>query len=113
MSDSLIDIVEQVLIGGAHQQMGSFVADALVQHDLRIAHGPAAWAQDLTDRAVVYTEIFKLIGQGNFVVTYCKVTVADEPYAVFDIYRLHAGQIVERWVNAEIVVANTGNSGKF
>ena len=105
--------VEQVLIPGAHESMTDFVAEDLIQHDLAIADGARAWRQDLSQRQVRYAELFRLIGQGSFVVTYCRVDVGGDPFAVFDIFRLEGGRIVERWVNAEIIPEDTGNSGKF
>lgn len=105
--------VQQVLIGGNHGALGEYVDRGLVQHDLAIGDGAGAWVEDLVRREVTYREIFRLVGQGNFAVTYCKVDVAGEPHAVFDIFRLSGGRIVERWVNAEVVPDDTGNSGKF
>ena len=105
--------VEQVLMEGHHAAMDSFVAGGLIQHDLALANGAQAWAQDLAHRRVAYRELFRLVGQGNFVVTYCKVDVGDTPHAVFDIYCLEGDRIVERWTNAEVVPADTGNGGKF
>lgn len=105
--------VADVLIGGALDEMETFVARDLLQHDLSIDHGVDAWRADLTARRVAYREEFRRIGQGNFVVTYCKVDVDSEPHAVFDVFRLADGRIVERWVNSEVVLADTGNSGKF
>ncbi len=105
--------VEQVLIGGAHTGAGQFVSADLVQHDLQIANGLDAWLGDLARRNVSYQEIFKLIGQGNFVVTYCKVNVGADAHAVFDVFRFADGHTVERWTNAEVVPDDSGNSGKF
>lgn len=105
--------VETVLIGGAHSSMVDYVDNALVQHDLAIANGLVAWQADLVERQVRYSNLFRLIGQGNFVVTYCEVAIAGQPHAVFDIYRLAEGKIVERWTNSEVVPEDTGNSGKF
>ncbi|MFN3242124.1 MAG: nuclear transport factor 2 family protein [Planctomycetota bacterium] len=104
---------ERVLLGGAHEEMGDFVAEDLVQHDLAVADGRQAWVDDLAAREVHYGNLFRLLGQGNFVVTYCEVDVGGEAQAVFDLFRLEDGIIVERWVNAEVIPADTGNSGKF
>ena len=98
---------------------GSSAADECLDEDLRqhecgVADGSSAWRTHLDnpDRPTRYQELFRLIGQGNFVVTYCKVLVADELHAVFDLFRLADNRIVERWTNAEIVSEDTGNSGK-
>ncbi len=63
--------------------------------------------------ALRYCEVFRLVGQGNFVVTYSKVDIGAQAHAVFDIFRLEDERIVERWTNAEAVPNDTGNSGKF
>lgn len=105
--------VERVLIEGDHRSLNEFVASDLVQHDLGIENGASAWLEDLEKRRVRYTELFKLIGQGNFVVTHCKVGVDSQPYAIFDVFRLAGRRIVERWMNSEVVPEDTGNSGKF
>jgi len=104
---------ERVLLGGAHEEMGDFVAEDLVQHDLAIGNGRQAWIDDLAARDVSYGNLFRLLGQGNFVVTYCEVDVAGAAHAVFDLFRLEGGTIVERWSNAEVIPPDTGNSGKF
>lgn len=39
--------------------------------------------------------IFQLIGQGDFVVTYGKRNAEGKDIAVFDVYRLAGGMIVE------------------
>lgn len=105
--------VEAVLIGGAHERMTEFVADDLEQHDLSLGNGVSAWREALASTRTRYRDLFRLIGQGNFVVTYCEVDVAGASHAVFDVYRLAEGRIVERWTNREIVPEDTGNSGKF
>ena len=53
------------------------------------------------------------IGQGDFVVTFCKVDRGDAPHAVFDVFRVEDDRIAEHWTNDEVVLADTGNRGKF
>ncbi|MEZ8143247.1 hypothetical protein [Enterovibrio sp. FF113] len=62
-----------------------------------------------------YDQIFKLIGQGNVVVTYCRVMKDGIETARFDIFRLESGKIVELWINEEIVPPKHEwtNGGKF
>ena len=104
---------KQALIGGDRDCATKLLAEELIQHQPGIGNGASAWLAHMTAKQIRYREVFRLIGQGNFVVTYCKVDVGDQPHAIFDIYRIKGGRIVERWSNAEIVPADTGNSGKF
>ena len=62
-----------------------------------------------SDDAGSYEMLFQIIGQGDVVVTYGK------DIAVFDVYRLHGGRIVEHWMNEEEISPREawGNSGKF
>ena len=59
--------------------------------------------------------MFKVIGQGNFVTTYSKSIREDEAVAVFNIWRLENGRIVEHWSNAESIDEREtwANCGKF
>ncbi|HEM5005321.1 TPA: ester cyclase [Streptococcus suis] len=59
--------------------------------------------------------VFKVIGQGDYVVAYSKVWIAGRDYAHFDIYRLKDGKIVEHWDNKEVMPEKKDltNLGKF
>jgi len=46
-------------------------------------------------------DIFRIVGSGNFVVTYSRVAVGSDEFAVFDIFRLENGLVVEHWNNME------------
>lgn len=62
-----------------------------------------------------YDQVFKIIGQGNFVVAYNRVVKGDNEFARFDIFRLKEKRIVEVWVNEEGIPpkAEWVNGGKF
>ncbi len=62
-----------------------------------------------------YVKVHHLIGQGNFVVLYSHVRISGDDHAVFDIFRLQDGKIVEHWdVQEKIGPRDTwNNSGKF
>jgi predicted SnoaL-like aldol condensation-catalyzing enzyme len=63
---------------------------------------------------MIYRDVFKLVGQGNVVVSYSLVGLDGADLAVFDIFRIEAGVIVEHWDNAEpIPEGPPPNSGKF
>lgn len=62
-----------------------------------------------------YEDVFKVIGQGDTVVSYSRMSMGSDQYAVFDILRLENHLIVEHWDNMELILPEDqwGNSGKF
>ncbi|MEM8984077.1 MAG: nuclear transport factor 2 family protein, partial [Pseudomonadota bacterium] len=95
-------------------------ADRYIQHNPLVDNGIsgfAAFAEQLASegRPMRYHNVFKLVGQGNLVVTYSKMSMGADEYAVFDIFRLENGLIVEHWDNMEVILppSEWGNSGKF
>lgn len=68
-----------------------YVDDEMKEHDLNITHY-AKWIQE---QDVQYDFVFKVLGAGNYVVAYSKVSIDYHDYALFDIFRLDQGKIVE------------------
>mmetsp|Transcript_7766 Transcript_7766/g.8909 ORF Transcript_7766/g.8909 Transcript_7766/m.8909 type:complete len:270 (+) Transcript_7766:170-979(+) len=62
-----------------------------------------------------YEMVFRVIGEGNFVVSYSKAIEGDEEFAVFDLFRLESEKIVEHWDVREKILDRSqwGNTGKF
>lgn len=62
-----------------------------------------------------YNQVFKIIGQGNFVAAYSRVLRDEQELARFDLFRLRNGLIEELWVNQEIILPKQEwkNGGKF
>jgi predicted SnoaL-like aldol condensation-catalyzing enzyme len=73
------------------------------------------WKSYITDHAVAYDFVFKIAGQGNYVVAYSNVLMDGTAYAQFDILRMQNGKNAEHWSNKEPVPARSEpvNSGKF
>lgn len=112
----VLEYTKQVLQEGKHAKIGDFVAEDIVQHATSISAGQAGLADWLvSDGAGSYEMLFKLFGQGDFVVTYGKRHSAGKDIAVFDLYRVASGKIVEHWMNEEEISPREawGNSGKF
>ncbi len=65
--------------------------------------------------AARYHKLHKLIGQGNFVVTYGHLQRGDGHFAAFDIFRLKDKKLVEHWDVLEKILPpeQWNNSGKF
>ena len=66
-------------------------------------------------QTLYYPRVHRIIGQGNFVVSFAHQVWNGIDYAAFDIFRLEDGLIVEHWDNVEVVpeASETVNSGKF
>ena len=104
-----------VLQNGEIEKFDDYVAADLIQHNQDIAQGGAAYKDYLVENQVTYDFVFKVMGQGDYVVAYSKVWIAGQDYAHFDIYRLKDGKIVEHWDNKEVMPdkKDLTNLGKF
>jgi len=95
-----------------------YLAEDLIQHAVGLDNGRAAFMErirEAQDAGVRCDCVFKLMGQGNFVVSYSKSVRGEDAVAVFNIWRLAGGQIVEHWSNVETIGPREewANSGKF
>ena len=110
--------IAEVLQNGDLDHFDDYVAEDLVQHAVGLEDGRDAMrhrVEDALDAGVHCELVFKLIGQGDFVVSYSKSVMDDEAVAAFNIWRLCEGSIVEHWSNAETIAprAHWANGGKF
>ena len=112
----VLEYTKQVLQEGDHSKLDQFVVDDLIQHAATTGAGRAGLAEWLpSEEAGSYEMLFNLFGQGDFVVTYGKRRALGKDIAIFDLYHVSGGLIVEQWQNAEEIGPreNWGNSGKF
>ena len=112
----VLEYTKQVRQEGRVSRVDGFVAEDLIQHAPAIGagrQGLAAWLA--SDDGGRYEMLFRLIGHGDFAVTYGKRRARGADIAVFDLYRVAGGQIVEHWMNEEPISPREhwGNSGKF
>lgn len=112
----VLEYTKQVLQERGHEKIDEFVDSDLVQHAAFIEAGRSglkAWLS--SEDAGTYDMLFHLLGQGDTVVTYGKRFARGNEIAVFDVYRVSGGKIVEHWMNEEEISPreNWGNSGKF
>ena len=110
--------VTEVLQNGDYERFDDYVADNLIQHAVGLEDGRDAYRSRLEeahDAGVQWEFVFKLVGQGNFVVSYAKSVMDDEAAAVFNVWRLSEGKIVEHWNNVELIAPRSdwANCGKF
>jgi len=111
----VLEFTKQVRQERGLDKLDQFLSSDFVTHAPTIAAGRAGLTDWLAGTAGSYEMLFHLMGQGNFVVTYGKRHAEDQDIAVFDLYRVEHGKIVEHWMNEEVISdrANWGNSGKF
>jgi len=108
----------EVLQNRDFTRFDDYVAEDLIQHAVGLDNGRVACReriQEAQDAGVRCDFVFKLIGQGNFVVSYSKSVQEEDAVAVFNLWRLANGRIVEHWSNVETIAPREdwANSGKF
>ena len=112
----VLEFTKQVLQEGDTDKLDQFVAENLIQRSASINAGRSGLAEWLSSEATgSYEMLFNIFGQGDLVVTYGKRHALGKNIAVFDLYRISNGAIVEQWQNSEEIGSRNGwgNSGKF
>ena len=112
----VLEYTKQVLQERQTGELANFVAEDLIQHSPTIGAGRSGLADWLNATGSgTYEMLFNLIGQGDFAMTYGKRHSAGQDVAIFDVYRVADGKIVEHWDNPEVIGPREqwGNSGKF
>lgn len=112
----VLEFTKQVMQERNFDRIDQFVAEDVMQRAPNVAAGLSGYSEWLqSDDAGSYEMLFNLIGQGDFVVTYGKRHAKGKDIAVFDLYRVGGGKIVEHWTNEEEISPREawGNSGKF
>jgi len=108
--------IVDVFQNGNHAHVANYVsAERYIQHNPHVPDGIEAVRQFLTTQDFSYDFVFKVIGQGDHVVAYSKATLNGQEFAVFDIFRLENGLIVEHWDNMEPIPPRDewANTGKY
>lgn len=86
-----------------------------IQHNANIKNGIEAVREFLETQNITYDFVFNVIGEGDYAVSYSKVTFNKVQFATFDIFRIENEKIVEHWDNMEVMpkIEELTNSGKF
>ena len=107
--------VDDVLVHHRVERIVDYVGDGYVQHNPLVSDGIKAFQDFMAGPGadMIYRDVFKIIGQGDFVMVYSHVFFGQE-LAVFDLLRVEDGKIVEHWDNMEpIPEGPQPNGGKF
>jgi len=108
----LVDVFQNANHGALEKYMST---ETYIQHNPNVPDGIEAVKQFLATQDFSYDFIFKVIGQGNYVVSYSKARFNGQELAVFDIFRIEKNRIVEHWDNMEPIPPREewANTGKF
>ncbi|WP_026942745.1 nuclear transport factor 2 family protein [Hellea balneolensis] len=89
--------------------------ETYIQHNPNVGDGIDAVRDFLETQDFTYDFVFKVIGQGDHVVSYSQALMNGVAYALFDIFRLKDGRIIEHWDNMEPIPPREewANTGKF
>ncbi len=112
--------LDEILIGGGDNFTDFISTESYIQHNPQVADGLEGFGAFVATlaaegKSMVYKYVHKVLAQGNFVVTYSLVQIGDEDLAVFDLFRLQDGLIVEHWDTMEPLPRGEAlvNQGKF
>ena len=98
-----------------------FDGNSYIQHNPWVADnltGLVAGLQTLAKegKAVKYTHVHKVLGEGNFVLVVAEGTFGDRPTSYYDLYRIQGGKIAEHWDTLETIPPRSewkNSNGKF
>ena len=99
-----------------HNNVGNYIStEKYIQHNADMPNGIESVKQFLAGQDFSYDYVFNVMGQGDHVVSYSKATLNGTELAVFDIFRIENGKIVEHWDNMEPIPPRKEwkNTGKF
>ena len=108
--------IVDVFQNGNHDNVANYISEeTYINRNPNVPNGIDAVKQFLATQPFSYDFVFKVIGQGDHVVSYSKATLHGQELAVFDIFRLENGLIVEHWDNMEPIPPREewANTGKF
>lgn len=116
------DFVDAVLVGRRLAALDRFVAADLAEHDPMRGDGVALLRGALSARPVDggrrlrYDVIHRILAEGNFVLVAAEGAHGATPSAIYDLYRLSGGVIVEHWGSIEEIPPReiwNNDNGKF
>ncbi len=116
------EFVDAVLVGRQLDALGRFVAADLAEHDPTRGDGSATLHNALSARTtdgghrLRYDTIHRVLAEGNFVLVATEGAHEAAPSAIYDLFRLSGGLIVEHWGSIEEIPPRetwANDNGKF
>lgn len=105
-----------VIQNGNHDNIEKYISEeTYIQHNAFLPNGIDAVRNSLSKKDFRYDFIFHVMGEGNYVVSYSKMSKDNQEYCIFDIFRVENNKIVEHWDNMEPIPPRSewANTGKF
>lgn len=97
------EFITKSLIENADIDITDYISPVTyLQHNPAVADGLDGFGAAMADmakdgKAMTYSKVHKVIGEGNFVLTMSEGAIGDAPQAFYDLFRLEDGLIVEHW----------------
>ncbi|OQV15621.1 hypothetical protein BV898_10210 [Hypsibius exemplaris] len=94
---------ETVFIGGNFSQLQHYFNKNIeTQHNPSIADGLDGLAAGLAafaaaGRAISYTKVHQIHGEGNFVLVMSEGLLGSQPTGYYDLFRIEDGKVAEHW----------------
>lgn len=116
------DFVNTILVKGEMDKVGNFIeGDHYPQHNPDVADGLSGLGKALEAMAkqgiyMVYKDVHKVLGEGNFVLTISEGTFGGNATSYYDLFRVDNGKIVEHWDVMESILPESdrkNTNGKF
>lgn len=114
--------VDDILVNGKMDRLGGyFDGDSYIQHNPGIGDGLSGLGNALVELAkagieMKYTQVHRVLGEGNFVLVMSEGTFGGKHVAFYDLFRVESGKIAEHWDTIEAIPAKSewkNNNGKF
>jgi predicted SnoaL-like aldol condensation-catalyzing enzyme len=122
VNKALLESYMDDLLQGRRDKFPSyFDGNNYIQHNPWVADnltGLVAGLQTLAKegKAVKYTRVHKVLGEGNFVLVVAEGAFGDRPTSYYDLYRIQGGKIAEHWDTLETIPPRSewkNPNGKF
>ena len=114
--------VETVLIDGQLDRLTDYVdEDAYAEHNPRLVDGVSALrsALEVSDKGgghIDYQRVYRVLAEGNFVLCVSEGNFGGVHSALYDLFRVAEGKLVEHWDTTEKIAPRSewkNNNGKF
>ena len=106
--------VDDVLVGGDLSKTSTYIdGENFTQHNPTIANGATAWSNAMLHSRNFGKEykydVRRVIGEGNFVLVQSKAVKSGEELAMYNLFRVENGKIVEHWDVMQTIPDNPAN----